>query len=559
MPDMPGGVRRVVLSLVVACAALSAAAQEIRTVVVVPDGTRLATDVYLPAVAGFGPWPVVLQRTPYGKDGLLEVCRLFNLWGYVCVAQDVRGTGASTGTDTVFRDDGPDGRFTLDWVTTQWWSNDRVATFGASALGITEYALAPGASAALKCQIPVVATPDFYHHAAYQGGALREALVYNWLSGQDNLAFYQQIRQHRLYDAWWQEVAILPAAPTVNAPGLHVGGWYDIFLQGTLDAFTTFQHAGGPGAVGRQKLVIGPWTHTGTAQLEQGELTYPPNAGLDVFTLFRDWLDHWLKGTKPAVASWPAARVYVMGAVGESGAPGNTWVDLDDWPPATGTELLYLTPAGSLVDSPAIGGSMTLTSNPADPVPTLGGNELFADLVVNGRPMGAGPYDQREIEARADVVEFTSSYLLEPVTVMGRVEVHLWVRPDTPDLDLAVRLVDVYPDGRAMLVTDSIQRARKRCGDDRECFLQLNQPTEIVVELQATAIAFNAMHRIRIDVSGSNAPRFEVNPNDGGDLNQPTAGVVAHPVLLFGSTRPSRVELPVVGAPRTPRRHLGHR
>jgi putative CocE/NonD family hydrolase len=248
-----------------------------------------------------------------------------------------------------------------------------------------------------------------------------------------------------------------------------------------------------------------------------------------------------------------------MGAAGELNAPGNVWVELDDWPPAAGTVPYYLTPSGGLLSQRVFSGQVELPIDPANPVPTRGGAELFPDLVVDGRPMGAGPADQRTVEARTDVLEFSTSLLIEPVTVMGRVKVRLWVVPDTPDLDLAVRLTDVYPDGRSMLVTDGIARARMRCGDDRECLLTPGLATEITIDLWSTAIVFNAMHRIRIDISGSNAPRFEVNPNDGRDLNLGGPGVVARPKILMDAQHPSRLELPVPGAPRVPRRMMSRR
>jgi putative CocE/NonD family hydrolase len=187
-----------------------------------------------------------------------------------------------------------------------------------------------------------------------------------------------------------------------------------------------------------------------------------------------------------------------------------------------------------------------LVSDPSDPVPTLGGANLHPSLIVDGREMGDGPQDQRSIEARSDVLTFTTETLVQPVTVMGPVRAKVWLVPDTPDLDLAVRLTDVYPDGRSMLVLDGIQRARMRCGDEAECMLIPGEPVELTVELWSTALVFNAGHRIRISVSGSNSPRFEVNPNDGLDLNLETPGQVAQPRLLFGVDHPSRLELPVL-------------
>ena len=551
---VPRGWRRyaVLLALAVVSAPATVPAQTFTTTVSAPDGTPLATDVYFPIGAGFGPWPVILQRTPYGKGSgtVYDTCLLFNLWGYACVGQDERGKGDSGGHYTGYADEGPDGRATLEWMARQWWCNGKVGTFGASALGMAQYALSPGASSVLKCMVPIVATPDFYHHAVYQGGALRYALTHDWLQGHDALDVFAQLKAHRFWDMWWEAFSVLPKVATVNVPALHIGGWFDIFQQGNLDAFTSFQHQGGPAALGTQKLVIGPWTHYGTFQNTAGDFTYPLNAIFvdDIFPTVHDWFDFWLKGSKPGVAAWPAVQVYLMGAVGERDAPGNIWLEMPDWPPPASTVAYYLGRGHDLATASPPAGELSLLADPANPVPTLGGQELSGQ---------AGPYDQRPLELRADVVTFTTPVLPSQVTVVGRVRCRLWVRPDTPDLDLTVRLTDVYPDGRSMLVTDGIQRARMRCGDDRECFLTPGVPTEIVVDLWSTAIVFNAGHRIRIDVAGSNSPRFEVNPNDGGDLNNPTTGEIAHPVLLFGDDHPSRLELPIFGVSHLPRRRLG--
>jgi uncharacterized protein len=542
--------RIMVGALLATAMAVSAAAQSQTVSVAAPDGTPLATDLYFPVGSALGSWPVVLMRTPYGRGSVRTECLILNALGYACVAQDTRGRGGSGGVDTVFRDDGPDGRATLAWIAAQSWCSGRIGVFGASALGITEYALAPGAPEQLVAMVSAVATPDFYHHAAFQGGALREALVVPWLTGQGSTYFLDEIRAHRLWDEWWAETAVVPHAAEVTTPILHIGGWYDVFQQGTLDAFTLFQHHGGPGAAGRQCLVVGPWTHRTLGTQTSGQLTYPDTAAFDLITLIVDWLAYWLDGEDNGVEAWPAVRVYLMGAAGEAGAPGNRWLSLADWPPASTPVRIYFAAGGALSASHPIAGAVDLGIDPASPVPTLGGAELFPDLPVAGRSMGAGPYDQRPLEARDDVIEFTSETLRTPLTIVGRVTARLWVLPDTSDLDVAVRLTDVYPDGRSMLVGDGVQRARMRCGDDRECLLVPGRPAELVVDLWSTAIVFAAGHRIRVDVSGSNAPRFETNRNDGGNLDVQTPGVVAHPTILLGGAHPSYLELPVLRAPR---------
>ncbi|MCU0292603.1 MAG: CocE/NonD family hydrolase [Thermoanaerobaculaceae bacterium] len=544
--------------VLVALVAARPAQGQAEYMVSMPDGVLLATDVYLPLGCVFSPCPVILQRTPYGKQTAMSrnVCLAFQLDGFACVAQDVRGTGRSGGANTVFRDDRTDGHATIEWITRQSWSNDKVGTFGGSALGITEYALAPGAPAALKCQLPVVATADFYHHAAFAGGALRYGLAFPWLDGQSALGFFEEITQHRLWDDWWQQVDVVSQVGTINVPGFHVGGWYDIFLQGTLDAYRLTQHLGGPNALGTQRLLIGPWTHTGLGGTQAGQLTYPANAMSygELLQGWRDWFAFHLKGKHPEVGHWPPVRVYLMGASGEPGAPGNRWLELADWPPPAWTVPFHLDATGGLgVEVPA-SGERAFTSDPASPVPTVGGANLFE--TVNGTSQGIGPQDQRGVEARADVAVFSSPALTQPLTVVGPLRARVWVQSDTSDLDLAVRLTDVYPDGRSMLVADGIARARIRCGDDRECFLTPGEPAELVVELTSTAMVFNTGHRLRISVSGSNWPRFEVNPNDGGNLNSPGPGRVAHAILLVGPAHPSRIEVPLLRTSSFPRRRL---
>lgn len=254
------------------------------------------------------------------------------------------------------------------------------------------------------------------------------------------------------------------------------------------------------------------------------------------------------------MARWPEVRIYLMGAAGEPGAPGNQWLEFADWPPPAWTVPWYFDANGGLGRLLPAHGERQLTCDPANPVPTRGGANLFE--WVDGVYQGVGPEDQRAIESRADVLVSTTAVLAEPLPVVGPLRAVLWIRPDTPDLDLAVRVTDVYPDGRSMLLVDGIARARMRCGKTQECLLTPGEPAEIVVDLTSTALVINAGHRLRVIVSGSNWPRFEVNPNTGGNLNQPGEGVVAHPALLVGPAHPSRLEVPVLRSSPFPRRRL---
>jgi putative CocE/NonD family hydrolase len=247
------------------------------------------------------------------------------------------------------------------------------------------------------------------------------------------------------------------------------------------------------------------------------------------------WLDHWLKQPGP-IDEWPAAHVYLMGACEEPGAPGCHWVDLENWPPSDHwPKSFYLAVDGTLSTTVPQAGELELAIDPLAPVPTRGGaNALIA----------TGPYDQQSLESRVDVLVFSTEVLTQPVEVMGRVTARIWIRPDTPDLDLSVRLTDVYPDGRSMLIIDGIQRARMRIADDEEHFMTPGEVYEIEVDLWSTAMVFNEGHRIRVAIAGTNWDRFEINSNDGGDLNNPNY-IPANPEILFGPQYPTAILLPI--------------
>jgi len=527
------------VTLALALGSVTAIAQEQFTDwVEMPDGVLLATEIYLPE--GAGPWPVALHRTPYGRL-LPEEAELANDDGYVYVAQDVRGTGESGG-EWSYANDTLDGHTTVDWIAAQPWCDGSIAMGGMSAGGQTTYALAPGAPDAVKALRPEAASPDFFHHCVYQGGAFRWDYAGEWLSAMGLSHLIDTILDHRFLDEFWEPYRWIDRATEVDTPMLHIGGWYDVVLQGALDGFREFQHHGGPGARGNQYLIVGPWTHGRWGSNNQLSLVYPDNATLDLEAVAAAFRDYWVRGEPNGVDQWPAAQIYLMGAAGEPNAPGNRWVALRDWPPSASVTPWYLDAGGELDDAMVPAGQITLTIDPDNYVRTAGGGNLFT---------ASGPQLQYTAEQREDVLTFTSDVLEHPVAIMGPITARIWIEPDTPDLDLSVRLCDVYPQGsypveRSHLVIDGIQRARMRCGDDRECFLTPGVPTEIAVDLWSTAIVFNAGHQIRVSIAGSNYPRFEVNPNHGGDLDADDPPVVAYPRVLFGALHPSRILLPVV-------------
>jgi uncharacterized protein len=506
--------------------------------VAMADGTELATTIYLPE--GKPPFPVIVSRTPYNKDGLKGEAAKFCKNGYAFVAQDFRGRFKSKGHHAIiFHNEGwtkpRDGQDTLKWVAAQPWCNGKIGSTGASALGITQNMTAPVAPDALQAQFVVVAYSDMYSQGAYQGGAFRTGLLENWLKATGmadvNLKTFVS---HPKYDDFWAEMNPETQAEHVRAPGVFLGGWYDIFLQGTINSFLTIQEHGGQGARGRCRLVIGPFGH-GTMT----ELKYPPNS--DKGPACRNdvaWFDYTLKGKANHVANEKPVHYYVMGDPTEKNAPGNYWRSADCWPPAATSTPYYFQSDGKLVAGvkPEGEGSKSYKYDPAKPVPTVGGAELGMDI---------GPKDQRKLESRDDVLVFTTDVLQEPIEVTGRIVAKLYLSSDCPDTDFTVKLTDVYPDGRSMLVTDGILRTRFRQSFKEEKFLEPGTVYEISVDLWSTSLIFNKGHKIRVAVSSSNSPRFDPNPNTGNAFRADKETRVATNTICFSEKYPSRIMLPI--------------
>jgi putative CocE/NonD family hydrolase len=504
------------------------------------DGVHLATDVYLPA--GNGPFPVILLRSPYDKNGGSGLGEDGARRGYAIVIQDTRGRYASEGENLPFESDGwaahQDGYDTLEWIAKQPWCNGKIGTFGGSALGITQLGMAGTGTSRLTCQHITVATPNFYQHGVFPGGVFKKAMIEDWLRvtqhSPDSLKHWTS---HPTYDAFWRARDLTTRWDKVNAPAIHIGGWYDLFTQGTLDAFQGYQTQGGPLARGHQKLLIGPWTH-GVFQAQAGELTYPnatqpPNNVQDAWR----WFDYWLKDIPNGIADTPAVTYYVMGDVTDPHAPGNVWRTASAWPPIkTQPTAFYFHADRSLSTARTPGdASLTYTYDPKHPVPTVGGPQLT---------LPAGPRDQRAIESRPDVLTFTTEPLSAPLEVTGRVRVTLWASSDAPDTDFFAKLCDVYPDGRSMNVCEGQLRARFRAGFQQEKLLKSGQVVSLPIDLWSTSIIFNRGHRLRVQITSSNAPGYDPNPNTGAPFRANDQTRVAQNTIYLDSRHPSHILLP---------------
>jgi len=510
------------------------------------DGTKLATDVYLPQPDG-GPWPVVLARSTYGRvggpiDAILQQ-------GFVVVVQDVRGMGESEGEKYVFDADGwragmTDGADTVAWIHAQPWCNGKIGTWGGSALGITQMLLAP-VTRDVAAQFIDVAPSNLYEDMFYQGGVFRKSLIEGWLPqiGQPHLI--PVYKSHPTYDDFWTYYNVEARAVDITAPTLFVGGWYDIFQQGTLDGFVSRELHGGPGAMGNNYLIM-KWSTHGPDVTKDYKLN-ENRFSLNVDQACAAFYARLLKGDDSLIKGFAKVHYYVMGADTE-GAPGNEWRTADAWPPFPTTATpYYLRADGALSAKPQEDASASkgFTFDPKDPVPTHGGANLL---------LPAGPFDQRPVSGtRKDLMQFAAKPLTAPVEITGRVTVRLFVSSDAPDTDFTAKLVDVYPagDDRQILMLDSIRRVKTRLGYDKVA-PPLGGPGEVVeieIDLQSISWVFDKGHRIGLHISSSNYPRFEVNPNTGTDFPADGAEMrVAHNAVHMDKRHLSALVLPVRAA-----------
>jgi len=507
------------------------------------DGVNLATDVYL-ARGSFGsPRPVILIRTPYGKAGMGAAIGILHLLqGYHVVVQDIRGTFDSEDHEKflMFQSDYLDGLDTIDWILEQKWCNGKIASVGASALTINSYFYAGMNPDGLVAQTLMIGTPDLYKTSMWQGGTLKESIVTGWLEGTADNYEYQleQMISHPKKDIYYNTTSLFiqegPSFQKINIPALHIGGWYDPFQQGTLDGFMGYNVLGQTGAQGKQLLIMGPFTHGIPGEGKHGELVFPARS-ISAFDLYLDWeqklFDHAFYG-KPI--DWSRNRVayYMMGDINDTSEGINDYRYANTWPVPYKNNTWFLTESRQLVKNLPGTDSVNISYlyDPRDPVPTLGGTNLI---------LPAGPYDQRPIENRGDVLIFETPPLSENIEVVGQMWAKLWVMSNCTNTDFTVKITDVYPDGKSMLISDGIINALRRDGMDIDAPpLNSAGPVEVRIDLWSTAYRFNEGHKIRVAISSSNYPRFAINPNTGAPQEiysyQYLERFIANNTLLIG-------------------------
>jgi hypothetical protein len=584
------------------------------------DGVALATDLYFPAEGGVraeGRFPVLVERTPYDKRGLLGVraAKFFAAHGYAVALQDVRGRFCSEGEWYPFAEEAEDGYDTITWLATQPWSDGKVATIGHSYSGSDQHALASLRPPGLAAMAVTEGMVDYHTSAMRQGGALelrflvyafrmawdspaaladpelRAAVLDEWNRAPDWLGrlplrrgttvlhrfpsieqWVLDLQTHTAYDDYWRKRGYSLEAHLdehADVAVLLIGGWYDSYARSTTDSFRLLSRT----LASPVRLIMGPWIH-GVAQLGEswaGDVELGPDAPIDYNGVRLRFFDETLKGLDARLSEEPPVRGFLMG--GGTGRRtvegrlqhGGYWWQSADWPPADGGELrLYLRggrelgPAATPADDDGPG-TTGYDFDPASPVPTIGGSISAADEVMiaggfdqrlDSRFMGGG--DELPLNSRPDVVTFETEPLTGPIAAVGPVRVVLWISSSAPDTDFTAKLIDVYPPGPdhprgyALNLCDSIVRTRYRSDPAAAEMMEPEDVYEVAIVLYPAANLFTVGHRIRLDLSSSNFPRFDVNPNTGEPLGATRSRDVARNAVHHTAERPSYLSLWVV-------------
>lgn len=512
------------------------------------DGVHLATDVYLPK--GDGPFPVIFYRTPYNKNtdqGPLDLMK----YGVAIVAQDSRGCHNSEGDYAAFGTDGIDSFDTIQWMKTQTWFNGIYATFGGSARGITQYMQVPYLND-LSAQYIEVATPNLFSQALFQGGAPRKMLAENWLTGIGHGEYYETIFDGISYNSTFAKAHRIEETDYSNVvwPAIHKGGWFDCFGQGIIDGFMGYQYSGGEGGKNNSNLIMGPWTHD-SGNNKVGELTFPDNAIYTPYSseLTNAFLAEALLNTLEYGnrRDYPTVIYYVMGDTNQASSLWNQWAASDVWPVPYSNQYYYLQTDNTLNTlTPSESRNYAYSFDPSNPVTTRGG----ANLLTENR----GPFDQRTVESgRTDIVSFEYP-ISESFLVTGHLEASLYVTSDCFDTDFTVKLMDVYPDGSAYNLCDGIIRMRYRNGMEEAELMDGSGSTvyNAIIDLWSTSYYFAEGHILKISISSSNFPRFDVNPNTGAPIapvTETTQYLVANNSIIVSPEYPSALILPIPSAP----------
>lgn len=572
------------------------------------DRTKLSTDLYFPEAAP-GKLPAILIRTPYDKASprLYEfrsprsIAHYFASHGYVVAVQDVRGKFESQGVFTIAANEGRDGADTVEWLSAQPWSNGKVGSYGCSYLGESQLEMARLRPANLAAMIPQAAGGSARYFGLINGGAYEIGAAAAWfhkhgakyapkldaslprevfvataeafdlwpdirapnltemwraLPTLDMLdrsgaapSDWRELLTHTPSDSWWDQFGFVKAQDLFDAPALHVSSWYDPSVGDTLKLFNQLRE-NAISARGRdnQFVVISPTGHCASEAASERTVVGARELGdarLRYHEIYLQWFDYWLKGVRNDVTRMPKVQIYVMGR--------NAWRGENEWPLARTVWTKYYLHSGGRANSRLGDGTLSTTApgeQPADafiydprtPVPSLGG----AICCTNGSDTEPGAFDQSEIELRNDVLVYTSPPLQRGIEVTGPVKAVLYVASSAADTDFTAKLVDVGPEGSAYNVQEGILRARFRNGYASTSRMVAGHFYEISIDLQATSNYFAPGHRLRLEVSSSNFPRFDRNMNTGGNNVDEATPVAARNIVHHSGIHASYLLLPTI-------------
>lgn len=471
------------------------------------DGTKLPANVFLPHGILKKKFPCALVRHPLGKDALDPVWLRLVEAGYALVVQSTRSCCDETGKTIPYVADGwseehrlADGYDTVQWIAFADFCNGAVSTVGASATGITEMLLAPAAPPNLCCQFIEMAPPSMYQYAIFPGGEFRKEQVEGWLQiHRRHPSVISWIRGKSSYDSFWGHFNSLEYADQVRVPQVHVGGWFDIFLQGTIDAFSAAQQHSQSEVRQKHKLIVGPWGHRWRASSKLGDFVLKPEQLVPPIEItHKRWLDFHVKGEKNGVEKAPAVQYYVMGPFDGSASKGNCWKSADSWPPP-GAEYtnFYLSADAQLSTAETDMEPAAVSFDTKQPVPSVGGRNLF---------IPDGPKDLQELSRRKDVLFYSSKPLEDDIEVTGRVWANAYVSCLERERDVCLRLLDIWPTGQQFLVAEGVTHVQPRSANE----VKTSGPKLVIVDLWTTSMVFAKGHKIGLMISASNYPAYDM-------------------------------------------------
>ena len=556
------------------------------------DGVKLYADIYCPDVPGR--YPALLMRLPYNKDTAQNYNFAHPIWyarhGYLVVIQDTRGRNKSEGEFYPFINEGVDGYETINWVSGLPNCDGRVGMYGCSYPGQSQFLAAALQPPALVATAPASAGTDLYRDLHYDyGGAFSLMFNADWATeisvdtarkkglhelqaqlelirreypqrcgnlplGEVNAPsdfmsvapYYYDWLAHPTMDEYWQRIKVSEHYEKIKIPMLHMGGWYDSFVEATVRHYTNLKALGSDqNSKSKQRLVIGPWYHMPWTEIV-GSVDFGDEAANSLNELQIEWFNYWLKGRDSEFMDMPPVRLFVMGE--------NRWHDVEDWPPPGTRFVKYFLHSKGRANTLSGNGLLSIEApqdelpdiylyNPLDPVPSTGGQSCCFHPTA---PMGA--YDQRMVEMRNDVLVYTTPPLAKDMEISGPISAVLWAASTAPDTDFTVKLVDVHPCGKAINLCDGIIRARFRESLEKPSLIKPNEVYRYEIQVGVTSNLFKKGHSIRIEVSSSNFPTYDRNPNTGQWARDAVSSdmKIATQIIFHEPDKPSHILLPIV-------------